>query len=112
MEREEYLKERKRKKKDLIKQLINMFFMYDGDYKILAEKIEKSKSTVSTLLNSDELINEMIKDGELTKDKVNMIKAKIEENKQLGRRKGGDNFKKNYDVEFNNEHRIVSHNKR
>lgn len=112
MKREEYIKQCRENKKALIKQLIDIFFVYDGDYKVLGEKINKSKATVSTLLNSNDLIEEMIEEGMIEKEQIKQIKEKIDKNKEIGRKKGGDNFKEKYDVEFNDEHRIVSHSKK
>lgn len=109
MTREEYLIDCKNQKKFLIKKLIDIFFIYDGDYTALSDAIHKSKSVVSTLLNNDKLINEMISDNEITKEEISKIKDKIEENKKRGNKKGGDNFTKKYAIEYNDKHRIVSH---
>lgn len=110
--REEYLKQLREKRKELIKQLIDIFFIYDGDYKTLGEQIKKSKATISSLLNDNNLIDEMIKEGTIDPEVMENIRNKLEKNKEIGRKKGGDNFKERYEVEYNESRRIVSHTKK
>lgn len=111
MNRSEYLNELKEKQKELLLKIVEVFDTFDGDLTNIGNAINKSKQTISRILNS-ELFEEMIKDGQISQEMAFKIKIKLIENKRKGNKKGGENFKNKYDVEFNDSHRITGHIKK
>lgn len=85
--REEYLKELREKSKELILKTVKLFDAYDGNLTKIGKAVDKSKQSVSRILNS-ELFMEMVKNGEIDKEKSIKIKDKINENKINGNKKG------------------------
>lgn len=111
MNKEAYLKQLEEKQKELIKKVIDIFDTFDGDLTKIGIETKKSKQTISRVLNS-ELFEKMVKNGEISKEIELKIKRKLLENKKSGNKKGGETFKNNYDVIYNEEHRIIGHIKK
>ena len=111
MNREQYYLEKEAKSKDLIIKTIDIFFKYDGNLSEIGKVLNKSKATISRILNS-ELFDKMVDNNEIDKKVALEVKKKLLENKKKGQIKGGEIFKENYDVIYNEEHRIIGHAKR
>ena len=111
MNREQYYLTRKQESKDLIKKTIDIFFEYDGNLVKIGEQLNKSKATISRILNS-KLFDEMVSNNEIDKKVALTIKMKLLENKKNGNKQGGETFKENYSVIYNEEHRIIGHAKK
>ena len=102
------------KKLDTVKgnvEFKNVSFKYDGNLTEIGKVLNKSKATISRILNS-ELFDKMVNNDEIDKKVALEIKKKLLENKKKGQIKGGETFKENYDVIYNEEHRIIGHTKK
>ena len=111
MKREEYFEIRKQEKITKVKKLFDIFFKYNGNVEDIAKELNVAKGYISTLLK-DTIINELISNGELEIETLKKIREQLKTNQTAGRKKGGDNFVKNHQVEFNEEHRIIGHTRR
>lgn len=114
MTREQYYESKRLECKEIIKKIIDVFFLCDGDFTKIGASIGKSKSSISRFLGNEkynEIFKELIDEGSLNKETWKQIKIKIEENKIKGNRKGGNSFTEKYEVEYNENHRIIGHKK-
>ena len=71
MNREQYYLEKEVKSKDLIIKTIDIFFKYDGNLTEIGKVLNKSKATVSRILNS-ELFDKMVDNNEIDK-KISIV---------------------------------------
>lgn len=112
MTREQYYESKRLECKEIIKKIIDVFFLCDGDFTKIGVTIGKSKSSISRFLGNakyNEIFLELIDEGSLDRKTLEKIRIKIEENKIKGNEKGGNSFKEKYEVEFNKRHRITKH---